>query len=161
VKGSTIKVIPEDALEQPVSFPDKGDFADLPANPFSQKIKTTTGDVVRPAVVLAMLNRTMARKVERMLRKKAKEQGLPEPIVMRERLSDRDTNERMADMVIGEWEKYHAYFPLNTLQQYLDERTGRILEEAILSGRPVDRDAVRRALAELHRQAEEKRKEKT
>jgi hypothetical protein len=154
-------VVSEEALIQPVSFPDADDIPGLPRDPFAIKAKTEDGDEVRPAVVIAMLNREMARKIERRLRKTARSKGLPEPIVMRQKLSDRETNERMADMVIEEWERYHQYFPLRTLQQYLDERTGSILEEAILQGKPLDRAAVRQALANLHEEAKRRRKEKS
>lgn len=146
---------------QRVTFPDADDFPGLPKDPFAIKSRTTEGDQIRPAVVVALLNREMKRKVTRMIRKKARSQGLPEPIIapLRPRLSERDTTDRMADLLLSEYEKYHVMFPAHTLAQYLDDRTGETMEKAFREGKPIDREATRRAIGELWKQAEAKRRD--
>lgn len=133
-----------------VSFPDEREFPDDPAmkDPFKHRAKTDEG-TVRPAVVVALLNRNMRRKLEKELGKRARERNLPEPVIMRKPLSEAETTDKMASMILDEWEKYHKYFPLATLQQFLDERTGRIMEQAYLTGKPIDREAVRQAIGAL------------
>ena len=143
-------------LEQVVTFPDVAGLDD----PFSIKTTATDGSVIRPAVVTVLMNREMARRVGRKLRKRAKEQGLPEPMVLRPKLSGAETTSRMAAMLIDEYEKYSGHFPLKTLQNFLDDRTAKVMEDAIRTGRPLDRDAVRRAIGELWARAEAKRAEK-
>lgn len=154
-------VVGRDQGREVVSFPDKGDSDDLPSNPFAIRSRTDTGDQIRPAVVVALLNENMKNKLMKKLRAKAQERGLPEPIITPARLSERDTTDKMADLLLSEWEKYHKYFPLKTLKNYLDDRTAKIMEEAFLTGRPIDRDAVRRAIGALWQEAQQKRNEKT
>jgi hypothetical protein len=132
-----------------VTVPDAEDLG-VSFDPLKQNAKTEVG-TVRPIVVTALINREMAiraRKKAREMRQQAAGKP-PEPIVLKRKLTDRETTNVMADLLIKEWEVYHRYFPLKTLQDYLDDRTGRVLEEAMLQGRPLDRDAVRQAVGNL------------
>lgn len=141
-----------------VTFPDASDLPGLPKDPFS--IKSETGDgTVRPAVVVALLNRNMRRQLGRRLKKQARSQGLPDPIIapLRPRLTERETTARVADMLLSEWDKYHRMFPVSTLVEFLDARTAETMEKAFLEGKPIDRDATRRAIGELWKRAEAKR----
>lgn len=157
LEGFEIDVDEDDVLEQVVSFPDRTDMPDLPKDPFAIKSRTDDGDVVRPAVVTVLLNREMARAVNRRLRRQAKRQGVPEPIIVRQKpLNDRETTDKMTDIILTEWEQYHGHFPLATLQEFLDDRTAKVMEEAYRTGRPIDRDAVRQAVGRIWDQAKQK-----
>lgn len=134
----------------------------LPADPFSIVATNDDGDKFRPAVVIALLNREMKRKLEKKFKAEARSQGLPEPIFTEQRpkLSEPETTARMADLLLGEWDKYHAYFPAETLSRFLDDRTSHLMTEAYRRGQPIDRDAVRRAIGQLWKESDAKRKDK-
>lgn len=145
-----------------VTFPDAADLPGLPKDPFSIRSTTGEGEQIRPAVVVALLNRNMKRQLERKFKRDARSKGLPDPIIVpvRPRLSERETTDRVADMLLGEYDKYHAMFPAETLAQFLDARTGETMKKAFLEGKPIDREATRRAIGELWKRAEAKRQEK-
>lgn len=143
-----------------VTFPDRSDFDDLPEDPFSIVSTTSDGDKIRPAVIIALLNSEMKTKLEKRLKADARSKGLPEPIIAPARLSESETTARMADLLIGEWDKYHTYFPAATLSRFLDDRAGRTMEAAFAAGKPMNRDDVRRAIGQLWHEADAKRKEK-
>lgn len=136
-----------------VTVPDAEDFAPelgIKKDPVRVQVKTDTGDMVRPVVIVALLNRQQKRMADRIARKRAKDHPEEQPpLILRQKVDPAVVTDRVADLMLKEWEEYHRYFPLATLQQYLDDRTAKTLEEAILRGKPLDRDAVRRALGAL------------
>jgi len=146
----------EDELHQTVTVPDAEDVEGLPENPLDIHTKTDEG-IVRPAVIMELLNREQRRRILKEARKAQRDNpGAQVAIVVPKPRTKPETTAYMADMIIGEWEKYHQYFPLQTLQNFLDDRSGRIMEQAILKGRPVDRDAVREAVGALWDEAQQK-----
>jgi hypothetical protein len=139
--------------ETVVTVPDAEEL-DIKFDPLKQFAKTDVG-IVRPVVVIALMNREQARRAARWARKRAREHPEePAPVITRKPLSPAQTTDRMADALIREYEDYHRYFPLKTLQNYLDDRTSRTLEEALKQGRPLDRDSVRRAIGNMMHEME-------
>lgn len=137
-----------------VTVPDQDDL-DISFDPLKVQAKTDVG-VVRPVVVVALLNREQARRAQKWAKKRAREHPEePEPVIMRKPLSPAATAERMSAMLVKEYEVYHRYFPTKTLSQYLDERTSRTLEEAVRRGQPLDRAAVRQAIGNMMHEMEQ------
>lgn len=141
-----------------------GGVKTLPAEKALQ-IKTKVAGVgtIRPAMIPVLLNRAMRRRLEKDLRragvdaKIVKAEDAPavqqeEPVIPNQPLSGRETIDRMASLLIDDWDKYHRYFPAKTLAEFLDHRAGEILLDAWKKGKPVNREDVKRALANLWQQ---------
>lgn len=137
-----------------VTVPDAEDLG-VSFDPLKQNAKTDVG-VVRPVVVIALLNREQLRRARRWAKRRATEHPEePEPVIMRQKLTPVQTTDSVADMLIKEYETYKRYFPLKTLQDYLDDRTAKTLEESLKRGQPLDRDSVRRAIGNMMHEMEQ------
>lgn len=140
----------EEVLEEVVTVPDLKDLPGaekvLNKEPVEYKIRTEEG-IVRPIVVLAMINRQSRRLLEKELRRRA--QLPPRAVQVRKPLTARETTEKVANTLIKWWEEERTHFPAKTLSAFLDEATGKILEQAYARGEPLPRDIVRQAIGRM------------
>jgi len=112
---------------------------------------------VRPAVVRELVKRELvsrgmipSRRERRLLKRVRAAPPIPAPgpPIRPRRISERETTDRMAALLLDEYAR-HRMFPASTLGQYVDDD---------LTGERLDRDAVREAVANLWVQTQRQQK---
>jgi hypothetical protein len=116
--------------------------------------------VVRQLVLEQLVNRGVIpnRRDRRALRRHKGRPPVVAPAIALRSLSERETTDRVAKLLLDEWDSHRRQFPHATLSQFFDDKTGAEVERAWREGKPIDRDAVRRGIGQLWEQAQRKQR---
>lgn len=97
------------------------------------------------------INRAARRREERAAKKAAKRGHVADPIRVPGPIGKRNAIAKVAEQLV---QAGITDGTVRTLAQFLGRYEGKILEESWRRGRPLDKETIRRALAEIHRQGE-------